>query len=221
MRICYVFASRSRPKRFFDCLDTIKILSASDNYFVVAKLDDDDLFASVYKVGLHEYPEVTVKWGTSKGKLHAINRDLEDLPECDIIIVMSDDMLAETYAFDDEIREVFKNNFPNLDGIVHTDDGHCKDRTMTLTIIGVNLFKQLGYLYHPDYDSVFADNDLTEMCKAMGKHVYVDKIYFRHFHAIWGLAPWDSQYRHTESPEYYKKDGDTYRKRKANKFGLT
>ena len=220
MVICYVFASRSRPKKFYECLDAVKLLSASDNYFVVAKLDDDDTFIDEYKARLPDYPEVSVKWGLSSGKIHAINRDLEDLPPCDIIIVLSDDMMAEYPAFDDEIRKAFEKYFPKFDGIVHTNDGHCRDATMTLTIIGANLYRRLGYLYYPEYFSIFADNDLTEMCRLMNKYVYVPKVYFRHFHPIWRMAPWDEQYRQTESRENYAKDGATFRKRQAINFGL-
>jgi hypothetical protein len=220
MTICYVFASRSRPSKFYECLDAVKKLSASDNYFVVAKLDNDDEFIEEYKARLAAYPEVSVKWGLSKGKIHAINRDLEDLPPCDIIIVLSDDMIAEYKGFDDEIRQTFKDKFPDCDGIVHTNDGHCREHTMTLTIIGYNLFKQLGYLYYPEYFSIFSDNDLTEMCKLMGKHVYVNKVYFRHFHPIWRMAVWDEQYKRTESRENYRKDGDIFKQRKAINFGL-
>lgn len=220
MRICYVFASRSRPKKFYECLNAVKRLSVSDNYFVIAKLDYDDKFIDEYKTSLPDYPEVSVKWGTSNNKIHAINRDLEELPLCDIIIVLSDDMIAEYHGFDDEIRAVFRSVFPNLDGVVHTDDGHCKERTMTLTIMGVNLYKHLGYLYHPSYISIYADNDLTEMCRLMNKYVYVNKVYFRHFHPIWRMAVWDEQYRKTESRELYHKDGLTFKQRKSINFGL-
>ncbi len=221
MRIGYIFASRERPIKFFDCLNNIQDMSESKDYFVWAKLDEDDPYIEAYKEKLHEYPEVTVKWGLSKGKIDAINRGLEDLPECEILIVMSDDMKPEIYGFDDEIKEAFKKHFPDLDGVIHTNDGHCENRTMTLTIMGVNLYKKLGYLYHPLFLSVYADNHLTEMCKLMGRHVFINKIYFRHLHPIWGYGvEWDDQYRRTESAEFYQKDRETYLMLKAKNFEL-
>lgn len=220
MRICYVFASRTRPIKFFDILDKIKYLSESDNYFVWAKLDNDDPFKEEYEKQLHEYPEVTVKWGLSKNKIHAINRDLEDLPECDIIVMQSDDVVWDAYGFDTEIREAFKKHFPNLDGTVHFPDSHAKDRTITVSILGINLYKKIGHLYHPDYVSVFADNHFTEMTRLMGKYVFINKRIMDHHHPIWGMTTFDEQYKKTESPEFYKKDQETFLKHKADNFGI-
>lgn len=221
-RICYVFASRSRANKFFATLDNIRILSKSDNYFVWAKLDVDDPEMNKDKVKemLTAYPEVTVKWGLSEGKVHAINRDLEELPECDIIVMQSDDIVWEVSDFDDEIRKAFTERFPNLDGTVHFPDDHGKENTIIVSMLGINLYKKLGYLYHPSYLSVFCDNDFTEMTKKMGCYAYINKRLFSHEHPIWGGVPWDSQYRATEAPENYQKDGETFRKRKAINFGL-
>lgn len=220
MRICYSFASRSRPQKFFTCIDAVKDLSESKDYFIWAKLDEDDLFADVYLKRIDEYPELVVNWGKSDNKIHAINRSMENLPPCDIIVVLSDDMIFEVYGFDNEIRDAFKNCFPNFDGVVHFPDSHALERTMTLTIMGANLYKQLGYLYHPLFESVYADNHLTELTKAMGRYVFINKQIFDHHHPGWQMAEWDEQYKKTESPEYYQKDHKTYIKLKENNFGL-
>jgi hypothetical protein len=219
-KICYIFASRERPEKFFNCLDNIQDMSESKNYFVWAKLDNDDPKVDEYKRRLDEYKEVTVKWGLSEGKIHAINRDLDDLPDCDIIVVMSDDMVWEVFGFDDEIRNAFEKYFPNLDGLVHFPDSHAGERTVTLTIMGINLYKKLGYLYHPSYQSVYADNDLTEMTKAMGKYVFINKRIFDHYHPIWGMCDWDQQYRKTEDAKYYQQDRQTFLDRGLINFGL-
>lgn len=223
MRICYSFASKSRTVRMFQTLDNIRQLSNSDNYFIVLKLDLDDATMNRPEIIKHlkdKYPECIVKWGSSTGKIHAINRSLEDLPPCDIIIVQSDDMLWETKGFDDEIRTSFETHFPNLDGVLHYPDSFAKSRTMTLTIMGINLYHQLGYLYHPDFLSVYADNHLTEMTRKMGKYVFINKKIFEHHHPISGLVPWDAQYRATESKENYRIDRETFLRHQANNFGL-
>lgn len=222
MRISYVLPSRSRPEKFFQTIENIIDNSFSDNFFIWCKLDEDDETMNNEKVKekLQEYGEVTAIWGISDNKIHACNRSLEDLPECDIIILFSDDMRAIVFGFDEEIREAFKNHFPGLDGVVHFPDSHAADRTMTLTMMGINLYKQLGYLYHPSFLSVYADNHLTEMTKAMKKYVFVNKKIIDHFHPGWNMAEWDDQYRKTEAPENYKRDRDTFLKLKANNFGL-
>lgn len=197
-------------------------MSASPDYFVWAKLDEDDesMNNDVVKERLKEFPEVTVKWGLSKGKVDAVNRSMEDLPQCDIIIILSDDIRFDVFGFDDIIREAFAKHFPNLDGTVHFQELNAQDRTIIVSMLGINLYKQLGYLFWPQYESVYPDNDFTEMTRLMQRYAYEKKIIFSHLHPIWGGSEWDAQYRNTERPEVYKKDGETFKKRKANNFGL-
>lgn len=219
-RICYSFASRNRPARFFQCLDNIREMSTSDDYFIWAKLDVDDQFADMYKNRLDEYPEVTVRWGMSKSKIDAINRSMKDLPPCDIIIMQSDDIVWDVKGFDDEIRKAFEENFPDFSGTIHFPDDHGKMNTVIVSILGINLYKRLGYLYHPDFISVYADNLFTEQTRRLNKYVFVDKRLFTHAHPHWNLADWDSQYKATEAPENYKQDKETFLRLKANNFGL-
>lgn len=220
MRIAYIFPSRERPKKFFSCLDNIQDMSDSKDYFVWGKLDNDDPHKQEYENKLSEYPELTVKWGLSKNKVHAINRDLEDLPPCDIIIIMSDDIKWIEFAYDNEIREAFTKYFPNLNGTIHFKEKHAAERTIIVSMLGINLYKQLGYLYHSSYASVFADNDFTEMSRMMGVYVFINKEIFLHLHPIWNLTSFDELYRRNESPEFYQKDRDNFNKRKADNFGL-
>lgn len=223
MRIAYIFPSRSRKTKFFNTLDNIKIFSESDNYFVWAKLDEDDETMNTQDVKdkiANEYPEVTVKWGLSDGKVHAVNRNCEDLPECDILIIQSDDIIWDVVGFDTEIREAFKAHNPGLDSTIHFPDDHGGQRTIIVSILGINLYKQLGYLYNSCYESVFCDDDFTHFTKLSGKYYFINKRLFTHNHPIWTKFGWDAQYYHSERPEVYKKDGDIFFKRKANNFGL-
>lgn len=222
MTIAYIFASRSRPEKFFKTLENIQDMSESKDYFVWAKLDEEDesMNNDVVKEKLKEFPEVTVKWGLSKGKIDAINRSCEDLPPCDILIIMSDDIRWDVWGFDGEIRESFTKYFPKLDGTIHWPEYNAKDRTIIVSILGANLYKKLGYLYYQEYISVYSDNDFTEMTRAMNKYVFIDKILFSHHHPIFNRSEWDSQYRKTESPEFYTKDRETFTRRKAANFGI-
>lgn len=194
----------------------------SPDYFIWAKLDEDDesMNNDSVKERLNEFPDVTVKWGLSKGKVDAVNRSMDDLPPCDIIIILSDDIKFDVFGFDDLIREAFAKHFPNLDGTVHFQEFNAKNRTIIVSMLGINLYKQIGYLFWPEYESVYPDNDFTEMTRLMGKYAYEPKIIFSHLHPIWGHVPWDEQYRNTERPEVYKRDRDIFNKRKASNFGL-
>lgn len=211
--ICYVFASRTRPAKFFRCLENIKELSASKNYFIVAKLDEDDPYADDYRKRLNEFPEVIVKWGVSNGKIHAINRGIENLPSFDIICCHSDDMVFLVKGYDDIIRK-----HCGLDDYVHFPDGHVNERLSTYSIMGRDYFNRFGYIYHPDYKSVYADNEQNDVSKILGRYKYINENIVRHEHPIWGYGQPDELLKKTEDPVNYQIDCETYKRRQAFNF---
>lgn len=217
MRIAYIFASRSRPEKFFNCLENIRAMSTTNDYFVWAKLDTDDLIMNneTVKERFKYYPELTVNWGISNSKIHAINRSLENLPPCEIMIIQSDDIVWDVYGFDNEIREAFKTHSLGLDSTIHWPDDHGQSHTIIVSILGINLYKKLDYLYHPDFDSVYADDYFTWLTKKMGKYFFINKRLFTHAHPIWRLTNWDELYKKNEAPEYYEKDKQTFEKLKS------
>lgn len=214
-RIAYIFASRERPEKFFRCLDNIQDMSDDNNYFVYAKLDLDDPQIDKYKEKICEYKELVVNFGYSDGKIHAINRGLDCLPECDIVCCHSDDMVFVEWGFDEEIRK-----YCGEDDYVHFPDGHANEKLCTYSIMGKKYFDRFGYIYHPDYISVYADNEQFEVAKLLGKYKYIKKNIVRHEHPIWGYGIKDDLLIRTEDPVIYKKDHETYLRRKSINFGI-
>lgn len=220
MTILFNFASRSRPEKFFETLDNIIRNCASDNYFIVAKIDNDDTAMISEEVSnrLSAYmPKVIVKWGASTSKIHAINRDLNDgdLPHWDILINMSDDMKWGTFGFDDIIR----HHMPaSLDGFLHVPDDYAKDRVCTTSIIGYRYYQRDMYVYNPAYYSMWCDDEATEVAKARGCYVQVPGIQLEHLHYTnMGKAGKDALYRRNDT---YLADKRIYEERKARGFNL-
>jgi hypothetical protein len=216
MTICYSFASRSRPERFFQTLDNIIAMSASNDYFIVAKLDEDDMTMNdpLIKERLLSYPMVIVKWGTSKSKIHAINRDLEGF-KYDILICASDDMRFRTIGFDNIIR---KNMPGSLDAFIHCPDDYAKDRVCTVSIMGKRYYQRDGYIYHEDYFSMWCDDEATEVAKARGCYVWLPEVAIEHLHYTNDRkAVKDELYWRNDT---YNKDKVIYEQRKARGFDL-
>ncbi len=136
------------------------------------------------------------------------------------IVLQSDDIIWDVKGFDDIIREGFTEHDPNFNCTLHYPDDHGKSRTIIVSILGINLYKKLGYLYYEGYESVYGDDDFTAMTRKMKCHVFIDKRLYTHKHPIWGLEKWDRQYKHSERPEVYKKDREVFMKRQAENFGL-
>lgn len=212
MKITYSFASRSRPEKFFAALDNIREMSASDNYEVIAKLDEDDIWMNRIdiKIKLADYPEVKVKWGTSKNKVHAINRDLEDMTG-EILMCHSDDMVFIKKGFDDIIREEMLR-----DMYLHFPDGYANEKLSTYSIMHRDYYRRFGFIYNPVYNSVWCDNEQMDVAKLLQRYKYVDKQIFEHVHPSAGKAKKDPQYSKTE--QFYQVDKATYLKRKEIKF---
>jgi hypothetical protein len=228
MKLTYSFPSRSRPVKFFAALDNIRSMSSSNNYEVIAKLDDDDKqFTQRFKDRLSEYPEVIVKWGKSKNKIHAVNRDLEGMTG-DILLCHSDDMVFIKRGFDNFIREQYYVNIITpmdamarkliFDGLLHLPDGYANARVCTYSIMHVNYYKRFGYIYNPEYISMWCDNEATVVAKMLNKYKYVNEQIFQHEHPVLGHVPKDEMYM--RDGKYYRAEEITYKKRESQNFGL-
>lgn len=216
MRILYKFASRSRPDKFFACLDNITSLAGNDDYQILATLDIDDpsMFNDEIKEKLKNYPKVKAYWGTSKNKIDAINRDMDFADPWDILINMSDDMLFIKPGFDLHIIQDFQEF--GLDTLMHYPDNKAGHLLITMAIMGKTYYDRFGYIYNPEYKSLFCDNEQQEVAKMLGKYQLVRKRLFDHNHPAWGLCEKDAQYIHTES--FYYEDQETFNRRKSLSF---
>lgn len=220
MRIGYVFASRERPVKFFNCLENIRNKSENDNYFVIAAIDNDDPKLKEYCSPKKNYPEVTMKFGISKNKVHAINRAAENLPPCDIVCCHSDDMVFTKLWFDVLIREAMKIHFPDTDGFLHFPDQKNAEKLCTYNIVGRKYFDRTGYIYNPAYESLFCDKEETEKAKLLKKYAYIAHQIIEHRHPRCGIGFKDALLKRTDSPEVYTRDRMTFVKRKLENFGI-
>lgn len=221
MRIVYKFCSRSRPTKFFAALNNIFSLARTDDWSIVATLDFDD--TSMYNEQVIETisnygGKVIPDWGASLNKVHAINRGLDRIPAFDVLVCMSDDMVYIKEGFDEQIISDMLMYFPDTDGFLHYPDG-AQIHTSTLNIVGREYFNRQGYIYHPNFSSVYCDNLETDMAKHRGKYKFIDKNIVEHRHPAWKKAMFDEQYRKNESAAVYAKDREVYNALKIE-FGL-
>jgi hypothetical protein len=224
--ILYKLATRSRPERFAETLDSITSNSSNANYLVLVSIDEDDESMQKYiddkELGLgYPHINVVVVNGTSKNKIDAINRDVEKVTEkwnikWDILVNISDDMLITSNQFDSVVRSAFTET---TDLFLHLPDGFVNEILPTMSIMGVEYYNRFGYIYHPSYESVYCDNEAMDVAKMLNKHVYIDLKLFTHNHpANVGRHLWDAQYERTESQTAHTSDCLNYEKRKSLLF---
>lgn len=221
MRILYKYASRSRSDKFRRGLESIAQNSESDNYMALVTLDSDDpkLDQYISEVCLCSMNNLQVfaTIGTSKNKIDAINRDLHAVQSWDILVNMSDDMVFTVKGFDNIIRSSFDGN---TDLFVHFSDGYQKSNISTMSIMGRKYFERDGYIYHPDYKSLWCDVEATEVAKLRGCYKYMgDEVnILTHLHVAWGQAERDALYERNENMNINLEDKALYLARKAQNY---
>lgn len=211
MKILFKFTTRSRPQLFERGMRSIIDNVSNDNYEIMVTADIDDI--SMYNHNFIDYPKVYTIFQNSTNKINAINRDLYTAKNWDILVNMSDDMVFTKKGFD----EIIRDNFDNLGQCLHFPD-QANSPIIVLSILGRKFYKRFNYIYHPDYISLFCDNEQTDVAKLIGSYKFVSNNIFEHLHPAFGKALVDAQYLHTES--FYEADKVTYERRKSINFGL-
>jgi hypothetical protein len=108
----------------------------------------------------------------------------------DIVILVSDDMIPLVKGYDDTIRNHMMSRFPDTMGILWFNDGCQEEKLNTLCIYGRKFYERQGYMYHPDYKSLFCDTELTDLCRTDYKNIcmYSSFCIIRHEHPGTGFA---------------------------------
>ena len=218
MRILIKFPSRGRPEKL--CSTFSKYIEMADDPSLISflvSLDNDDTTVSNaakrFMAILH--PDTKIVVGAPCGKIGAVNRDMDQAPGYDIILLASDDMIPIKKGYDTTIREKMAQHYPDLDGVLFFNDGFRRDLN-TLCILGKKYYERFGYIYHPAYKSEWCDNEFMEVANKLGKQTYFDEVIIKHEHPAWTGVSKDKTY--LENDKYIGEDQQTFYRRKAEGF---
>jgi len=222
MRLLIKFPTRSRSKKFLEVLDLYyKNLNNIDLTEFCISIDEDDISMNNEEIlsVLDNYENLTIFISNSKSKIQAINADIEEMNNWDVVLLASDDMIPQIKGYDDIIRENMKKYYPDTDGVLWFFDGNRKDLN-TLCILGKKYYDRFGYIYHPGYKSFYCDDEFTQVANRLKKQTFIDQIIIRHEH------PDIPQYRnkfdesYSKNSKYYPIDHQFFQLRQKNNFGL-
>lgn len=213
MKILFKYTTKSRPNLFERGMQSIIQNVISENYIILVTVDNDDYSMEGALQKYQDNVKVKICYGNSKNKIDAINRDVDKVKDWDILVNMSDDMVFTCKGFDDIIRY----NFDNLGQCLHFPDGNTRE-LITMSILGRQFYNRFGYIYNPAYESLFCDNEQTDVAKMIRAYKFVDANIIEHNHPAFGKAQMDAQYYHTES--FFNRDKGVYEERKAKNFDL-
>jgi ribosomal protein L31 len=216
MLIHYNFATRNRPQKMAEAIGTIIDLSADKNYTIGLTIDDDDstTLNSHQLVDVLQSDQIKVNPGRSSSKVHAINRGMAGWSG-DIVVNMSDDMRFIKRGFDGDIIQAFQGE---MDQFIHFPDGHVNQVLPTMSIMDRSYHERFNYIYHPDYKSLWCDNEAMDVAQQLGRYKYIDLQIFSHEHPAWTGEPADALLMHTES--FFGTDQETYKRRSKLGFPI-
>lgn len=226
LKILVKFPTRTRPAKFLQVLEQY-IMMATDtaNIHFLITYDNDDLTMNNSAIldRLKSFPNVTAIGGSSKNKIDAINRDMDKAPIAwDICVLASDDMICQKQGWDQDIRIGFEQAYPDTDGTLWFWDGDPatqKGNLCTMCILGKKYYDRFGYIYHPDYTSLWCDNEYTLVAQQLEKMRFFQEVLFKHVHFsnTANLKP-DALMQKTQS--HFKKDEAVFRARQSRGFDL-
>lgn len=220
MKIVVKFPTRGRKEKFFSVLNVYYQLAIDiENIEFQVTIDNDDKTMNNDDVlnRLNEYKNLNYSLGYSKNKIDAVNRGI-DISNSNIILVASDDMIPKVWGYDNIIRNKMIELYPDTDGVLWFNDGNQGNKLNTLCILGKKYYERFNYIYHPDYTSLWADNEFMDVANLLGKQTYFNEIIIRHEHPDVGFGQRD--FIHFNNIKYDNIDKSIYLKRKENNFGL-
>lgn len=221
-RILIKIPTKSRPEQLLKNLDSYykKLSGNTDCHFLISCNSDDESMNNPTIIDrLSNYPHLSVRFGDIKNKIDAYNKNIEEfIGSFDILVVASDDMLPIKYGYDQIIAEYMIKFFPDFDGTLHFFDGHVAQETNTMPIIGKKYYDRFGYIYYPEYQSMYCDNEFTLVAKILKKEKYINELIIEHLAPAWGKAYSDELYQHNNA--MISDDATLFKSRQARFFDL-
>jgi hypothetical protein len=224
MNILVKFPTRERPDKFFSVLDVYikqsKLLSKI-GFLISMDTDDYSMNNDHVKTKLNTYITEGIKlvyyYSNNNSKVQAINANISNIDGWDILLLASDDMIPIQNGYDEIIRTDMYNNFLDTDGVLWYNDGG-QSNINTLCILGKKYYNRFGYIYHPDYISLWCDNEFTDISIILNKVYRSEQVIIEHAHPVYQKCNYDQLYLKNES--FNNHDKQTYLKRKSLNFNL-
>ena len=226
MKLLIKFPTRQRPTMFFDTLGKYITMSSGKHeieYIISMDEDDNTMNNEAVQKRLKTLIEngINIKYfyGNSKSKIEAINADMDKAsPDWDMVFNGQDDMIPTEFGYDDIMLTRLAELFPDTDGAIWLNDQFMGyDENCTIVSAGRKYYERFGYIYYPGYDSLFADNEYTEVGKALGRLKYVSDRIVKH-DWVGKNQSLDVLIQRNEAPEKYKADKEIFENRKRQGF---
>lgn len=216
MKILIKFPTRGRPNKFKNTLERYIYLSSGqhDLKFVCTFDEDDETMNTAEMRNYLDSLDVNLVYtfGKNKNKIEAINANLEG-EEFDILILAADDLVPIVQSYDNIIAEEIKKSPYGLDTSLFFMSTRWTFELDIKCIMGKAYYDRFKYIYHPDYKSLFCDNEYTEVAEILGRQIKIEHEIIIHDHD-------NTDETFMNNQQYGIQDWFTYENRKQMKFNL-
>lgn len=110
-----------------------------------------------------------------------INYKLNEL-EWDIVLPILRPCIVK-YGFDSLIKKLYKENFPDLDGVLWLNTGE-KDDIIKFPVVGKKYYNRFGYLYNPAYNKKYFEEEFAFVAKYYKKVFFIENILIKNLPVI-------------------------------------
>lgn len=216
--------TRGRPDQALSVLSAYRKLAATSVAIEVVIDEDDEAMNNSQVLQRLCDLDCTITIGRHKSKIDAVNGGRRD--DWAILALASDDMVPTQEGYDLRIIEEMDRHFPLRDGAIYFNDGYNKDHQRfgkpvlcTMPIMGRYLWEQFGYVYYPEYGSLYSDDEQTEVLMAIKRLAFIDEVIVEHRHHAAGKAPHDALYTYNDK-KWGRADRELFEARQQRGFDM-
>lgn len=216
--------TRSRPKKVTATLSSyVRLANHPELLGVAISCDEDDAsMRNVFELDsmIKRCAWSRIFYSPNRSKIQACNANMDEVDwNWDIVVLVSDDMIPQIKGYDDIIRNHMKARFPDTNGLLWFNDGAQGEKLNTLCIYGREFYKSQGFIYNPEYMSLFCDTELTDQCRKeyANRCLYVPYCIIRHEHPGTGFRQAMDKLYETNQ-RFWNDDMYTYIRRKTYSF---
>jgi hypothetical protein len=224
MKILLKCPTRSRPHKVLETIRSyIRLAAKPEQLGIAISCDTSD--PSMINVSDLQKTISKCAWSQifhsdNRTKIQACNANMNEITwDWDIVVLVSDDMIPQIRGYDEVIRNHMIAKFPDRNGILWFNDGAQGEKLNTLCIYGRAFYESQGFIYNPEYKSLFCDTELTDQCRKEYKNIcsYIPYCIIRHEHPGTGYAQnMDNLYQINQ--RYWNEDMYTYIRRKTYEY---
>lgn len=225
MKITLLHPSRGRAAQAQETRDNwLRKSSKQHQIEHILGIDSDDPQAQQYRLLFDNDPQTMLVAADTRTVVEATN-NIAGYADGSILVYLSDDFACPR-NWDQLIINSVKRLVPGIQVMVSEMPPWLlkvndmlqpigKD-VLTIPIMSTTLYHKLGYFWHPEYRSMFVDQDLFYTVKNMG-HLYADEsLKFEHMHCSAGKSKNDETYQ--RSSANWDQGQKLYHRRKAQNF---